>query len=73
MTKQDYPTASKFSWTPKQTSSSFIPLFPEANYCRYRDFGPLELFELFFDEPLYDLIVEQSNVYCQFKNLTAPQ
>ena len=72
MTKQDYPTASKFSWTPKQTSSSFIPLFPEANYCRYRDFGPLELFELFFDEPLYDLIVEQSNVYCQFKNLTAP-
>ena len=30
------------------------------------------MFELFFDESLFDLIVEQSNIYCQSKNISAP-
>ena len=30
------------------------------------------MFELFFDETLFDLIVEQSNIYCQSKIIIAP-
>ncbi len=47
---------------------NIIPLFLEADYKRYRDFPPVMLFELFFDEKLISLIVEQSTVYCMSKN-----
>ena len=30
------------------------------------------MFELFFDESLFVLIVEQSNIYCHSKNISAP-
>ena len=70
--KKVYPTTSDFSWSTDQGNSKGSPIFPEANYSRYRDFSPREMFELFFDESLFDLIVEQSNIYCQSKNISAP-
>ena len=70
--KKVYPTTSDFSWSTDQGNSKGSPIFPEANYSKYRDFSPREMFELFFDESLFDPIVEQSNLYCQSTNISAP-
>ena len=42
--------------------------FPEPNYHRYNELSEVQLFELFFDEKLIDMIVEQSTVYRFSKN-----
>ena len=46
--------------------------FPEADYSKYRDFSPAELFELFFDDdlPVFDLLVQQSILYAHSKGET---
>ena len=44
--------------------------FPEADYLKYRDFSPAELFELFFDDDLFDLLVQQSILYAHSKGET---
>ena len=48
------------------------PLFPEveADYANNRDFSPAELFQLFFDDELCELIVEQSVLYEHSKEET---
>lgn len=46
--------------------------FPLADFSSYRDFSAAELFELFFDEDLYDIFVEQSERYAMFKNCPNP-
>ena len=33
-------------------------IFPEADYFTYRDFSPVQLFELFYDEEAYNLILQ---------------
>ena len=44
---------------PKWRKNKSLPernvLFPEADYSKYRDFSPPELFELFLDDELYEL------------------
>ena len=45
-------------------------IFPEANYMKYRDFSPVQLFELFFDENLWNLLVNQTMVYATFRGVT---
>ena len=70
--KKKCPTTSDFLWNPNQGSPKDPPIFSEPYYSRYRDFSPREMFELFFDETLFDLIVEQSNIHCQSKNIIAP-
>ena len=45
-----------------------LPLFPEPDYSKYRDFSPTELFELFFDQEMFEFIVQQSKLYCAYKN-----
>ena len=42
--------------------------FPEPNYHRYNELSEVQLFELFFDDELIDMIIEQSTVYCLSKN-----
>ena len=61
-------TAKSYKWTKKCTFGENIPIFPEQNVTAYRDFSPVELFELFFDEDLLDLIIEQSTLYASQKN-----
>jgi len=43
------------------------PIFSEADYSSYRDFSPMQLFELFFDEEAYNLIVQQTILYAHGK------
>ena len=45
-------------------------VFPEADYSKYRDFSPAELFELFFDDELFELVVQQSILYAHSKGET---
>ena len=69
--KKKYPTPSNFQWCTDQGSSKLHPIFTEPNYSKYRDFSPRKMFEIFFYETLFESIVEQSNLYCQSKNITA--
>lgn len=34
-----------------------VAIFPTLNYEQYKDFSPIELFELFFDETVFENIV----------------
>ena len=45
-------------------------IFPKANYMKYRDFSPVQLFELFFDEDLWNLLVNQTMIYATFRGET---
>ena len=37
---------------------------------KYRDFSPVQLFKLFFDEDLWNLLVIQTMVYATFRGET---
>lgn len=60
--------------TPKWSlGTSLTPgdcIFPEANYAKYRDFTPVELFELFFDDDMWNLLVDQTIVYATLQGET---
>ena len=43
-------------------------MFPEPNWAKYRDFTPVQLFELFWGEDLIEEILRQIKLYCLFKN-----
>ena len=49
-------------------SISKSSIFPSENFERYRDFSPSELFELFFDDDLIDMLLTQSSIYGHFLN-----
>ena len=49
------------------------PEFPEADIRNYRNKTPAEMFELFFDEDMYNLIVEETNKYAVYCNKPDPQ
>ncbi|XP_039286653.1 piggyBac transposable element-derived protein 3 isoform X1 [Nilaparvata lugens] len=46
--------------------------FPESDFTKYRDFSPVELFQLFFDEELFDLMINEIKKYAAFKNVPDP-
>lgn len=46
--------------------------FPESNFCKYSDFSPVQLFELFFDEELFQTMILEIKNYASFKNLPDP-
>ena len=48
-----------------------VPIFLEPNTAAYRDFSQVELFELFFDENLIDMIIEKSNLSTLQKHVHA--
>lgn len=58
----------KFTWDRSAERNDLVSIFPEPNYSRYRDFSPIEFFELFFDDEVFDLITMQSNLYGASKN-----
>lgn len=60
----------KAKWTNSEEFLRGLPFFPESDYKKYRDFTPVMLFELFFDDDLIDYIVEQSRLYCLSNNWT---
>ena len=43
-------SSKSLKWRNKKDVEPRNPLFPAGNYSRYKDFTPLELFELFFDD-----------------------
>lgn len=47
-------------------------IFPEADFSRYSDFFPLELFELLFDDEIIDMIRIESEKYVPFLNRENP-
>lgn len=51
-----------------------VPLarFPDSDFSRYQDFSAVELFELFFDETLFDHIVVEIRKYALYKNVPDP-
>ena len=57
--------------TPEWSRDISLPvvnqIFPEVDYSTYRDFSPVQLFELFFDEEAYNLIVQQTLLYAHGK------
>lgn len=48
-------------------------IFPDPNFTAYRDLSPVELFELFFNESVIDLLVEQTRSYALFLNIPDPE
>ncbi|XP_068210548.1 piggyBac transposable element-derived protein 2-like [Palaemon carinicauda] len=58
-------------WRRGNLLSSVDCIFPEPNYVKYRDFSPMELFELFFDEEVWSMIVNQTIVYSKSKRETS--
>lgn len=57
----------KFIWE-KDNSSSFIPIFPDANYEDCNGLKAHEQFEKFFDDDLLQHICDCSAVYANFRN-----
>ena len=55
--KSSYQT---LKWKKNKSFPEKNMLFPGADYSKYRDFSAAELFELFFDDDLFDLLVQQS-------------
>ncbi|CAG0899708.1 unnamed protein product [Cyprideis torosa] len=47
--------------------SKTLPMFPGANYSKYRDFSPRELMELFWSDDFLEDICEEVSSYCIFK------
>ena len=39
--------------------SKSLPIFPEPDYMRYRNFSAVEIFELFWDHSLLESIIDQ--------------
>ncbi len=54
-------------WNNELKLKSKTTLFPEPDYSSYRDLSPVDFFELFFDDDVLELMVEQSIVYAIFK------
>lgn len=43
--------------------------FPTTDFSKYSQMGPVEIFELFFDDKLISYLVDQSKLYALFKNV----
>ena len=57
----------RFEWKEEKSVKNQLP-FPEADYNKYEMLSDIKLCELFFDDELNDLIVEQSTLYCLKNN-----
>ena len=47
-------------WELKESPTSVAPYFPKGDFSKYRDFSPTELFKLFFNDSIINLIIEQA-------------
>lgn len=48
-------------------------IFPQTNFSKYRDMSPVEIFELFMNHDVIELLVEESNRYALFINCPDPK
>lgn len=55
-------------WRNAKDNFPNVPFFPEGSYERYRDFSAVELFELFFTDELFDIILVETHRYATSKN-----
>lgn len=55
------------TWT-KDASSSCCKIFPEQNFSQYRDLSPVEIFELFVDNNLLELMKNEMTKYSAKRN-----
>lgn len=62
----------KFVWQ-KETGSSSIPIFPDANYEDCRNLKSYEQFEKFFDDTLLQHISDCSSLYATFRGRCDPK
>lgn len=46
--------------------------FPEPDYSQYKNMSAVDLFELFFDEDIFQHLTEQTQQYSQYKNEVDP-
>ena len=53
----------KYQWSKQIPTSPYLPVFPQGNYEAYRDFSPMQFFNLFVDDDLFDLLTIFSNTY----------
>lgn len=60
------------NWT-HQDLHTRLPVFPEADFSKYRDFTAHELFELFFDDDIFYMILTEITRYALFKNSPDPK
>ena len=56
-----------FTWSKDTEVIPQLP-FPESDHSKYRNMTPLDLFELFFDQELLEMILKESTRYCLSKN-----
>ncbi|CAG0892434.1 unnamed protein product, partial [Cyprideis torosa] len=56
------------NWKKRKTCSRGIQILPERETTKYKDFNPYELFHLFVDEDMINMIVEESNFYARKKD-----
>lgn len=47
--------------------------FSNGNYSKYKDASPLELFEMFFDDDIINLLLSETKAYALFKNCPDPK
>ena len=53
-TKELLESSKSLKWTNKKDIDPANPIFPAGNYSSYADFSPVEPFELFFDDSLFE-------------------
>ena len=56
------------TWKIKKTTTKGQALFPEKNLTKYKDFSPSEVFDLFLDDDILEMILHQSTLYAQKKS-----
>ena len=57
----------KITWERKDVPQ-ITQIFPECNYSKYRDFSPVQLFELFYDDFIIEHTMTEMTKYCLTKN-----
>ena len=61
------------NWKKNDNFSNKYQLFPEADFRAYKDFSPIQLFELFFDEEMWELLISESRRYALQKGFVDPE
>lgn len=72
-TKRHERAQRSYSWIVADILNNFDRPFPTPDFTRYSDMTPAELLELFFDEDIYSLILNESSSYAAFKNCPDPK
>ena len=64
------PVKYSFTWENNFANTDMVPIFPETNFSKYKNFSPREFFELFIDNEIIESIIFQSHLYGNTKNFS---